>query len=242
MSLYVIADLHLSSDGEKSMDVFGARWKDYIQKIEKNWKSIVTDADTVVIPGDISWALRLEDAVEDLRFLDSLPGQKLISKGNHDFWWTTAAKMNTFFQEQQLSTLKMLYNNAFLVEEQIVCGSRGWFLEAGQQKTVGDVDYQKIVNREVIRLRMSLDAAVKLQKEDGRALPITVFLHFPVVFGDAVCHPILELLQEYGIKTCYYGHVHGAYYTPKALSYEGIDFILCAADYLQFAPLPVISC
>ncbi len=239
MSIFTMADLHLSSDGEKSMEVFGARWKDYIQKIESNWRAVVTEEDTVVIPGDISWAMRLEDSLEDLRFLDSLPGKKLLGKGNHDFWWTTAAKMNAFFAEHELITLTMLYNNAFLVEDAILCGSRGWFLEEGQQKTAGETDYAKILNRETIRLRMSLDAAVKLQKEAERMPPILVFLHFPVVWGDVVCRPILELLREYNIKTCYYGHIHGSYYTPRTLHYEGIDFVLCAADYLNFAPMPV---
>ena len=243
MSLFVIADLHLLSDGAKSMEVFGARWKDYIAKIEKNWRAVVNPEDTVVIPGDISWAMKLEETLEDFRFLDSLPGTKLIGKGNHDFWWSTAAKMNAFFEKHKITTLKIFYNNAYLAEDCILCGSRGWFLEEAQQKTVGDADYEMIVNREAIRLRLSLEEAVKLQKSTPTEtpLPILVFLHFPPVWGDYVCRPILDLLHEYDIKTCYFGHIHGAYHTPRTTTFEGIDFVLAAADYLKFAPIPIYA-
>ncbi len=239
MSLFVLADLHLSSDGAKSMEVFGNRWKDYMQKIQKNWCAVVEPEDTVIVPGDISWGLKLEDAVEDLRFLDALPGQKLIGKGNHDFWWSTAAKMKAMMEKEGLTTLKMLYNNAYLLEDCIVSGTRGWFVEEAQQHTVGDTDYLRIVNREVIRLRLGLDAAKKLQEEDGRGLPILVFLHFPPVWNGFVCEEIVSVLREYGIKDCYFGHIHGAYHLPRSFEHEGISFTLCAADALNFAPMPI---
>lgn len=240
MSLFVIADLHLSSDGQKSMEVFGARWKDYIQKIQRNWSAVVSQDDTVIIPGDISWGLKLEDALEDLRLLDSLPGKKLIGKGNHDFWWSTASKMKAFFEKHGIGSIDLLHNNAYRTNGLIACGSRGWFLEEAQQKTVGEVDYDRILNRELIRLRLSLDEARRLQKEADEALPIVAFLHFPPVWNDYVCEPILALLLEYGVKKCYFGHIHGAYSAPKKTSVEGIDFVYCAADYLKFTPIPVI--
>ena len=239
MSLFVMADLHLSSDGSKSMEVFGPRWKDYMQKIQKNWHLLVSDEDTVILPGDISWALKLEDAVDDLLFLDALPGKKLIGKGNHDFWWSTAAKMNALMEKHQISSLQILYNNAYLLEDRIVCGTRGWFVEESQQHTVGSTDYLKIVNREVIRLKLSLEAAKKLQQENGQALPILVFLHFPPVWNGFVCREIVDTLHEYGVKTCYFGHIHGTYHTQRTTEFEGIKMILCAADALNFAPLPV---
>ena len=239
MSLFVIADLHLSSDGKKSMEKFGSRWKGYMQKLERNWRAVVHPEDTVIIPGDISWSLRLEGAAEDLQFLDSLPGQKLIGKGNHDFWWSTAAKMNAFFKEKEITSVKMLYNNAYLTEGRIVCGTRGWFVEEAQQNTVGTVDYARIVNREVIRLRMSLDEAVKLRQEAGKDLEILVFLHFPPVWSSFVCREFIDTLKEYGIKTCYFGHIHGAYSSPRTFRYEDIDFVICAADHLDFVPLIV---
>ena len=239
MSMFVISDLHLSSDGTKSMEVFGARWKNYRARIEKNWRAVVTEEDTVLVPGDLFWSVRLEDTVEDFRFLDSLPGQKLIGKGNHDFWWSTVSKMTAFLERHHIESIRFLYNNAYLLEDCVVCGTRGWFLEEGQQHTVGEVDYARIVNRELIRLRMSLDAARAIQKKQERPLPILVFLHFPPVWGDFVCREFVDLLHEYEVRTCYFGHIHGAYYAKRTTTFEDIDFVLTAADYLNFAPMPV---
>lgn len=238
MSLFVIADLHLSSDGSKSMEIFGSRWTDYMNKLRKNWTAVVTPEDTVIVPGDISWGLKLEDAIDDLKFLDSLPGQKLIGKGNHDFWWSTASKMKVMMEEQGIKTIKLLYNNAYICEDCIVCGTRGWFVEENQQHTVGNADYNRIVNREVIRLRLSLDEAVKLQREHPE-IPISVFLHFPPVWNGFVCREIVDVLHEYGIRSCYFGHIHGAYHMPRTTNFEGVDFVLTAADALQFSPMPI---
>ena len=236
-----MADLHLSSDGTKSMDVFGPRWKDYMEKIKKNWTAVVTDEDTVIVPGDISWSLHLEDSLDDLRFLDSLPGQKLIGKGNHDFWWSTLSKMNAFLKENKITSIRFLYNNAFVFDDCIVCGTRGWFLDEEQQNTVGEVDFQKIVNREWIRLKLGLDEARALQEKNEKRLPILVFLHFPPLWNDFVCREFIDLFHEYGVKTCYFGHIHGTYYVPRCVEFEGIDFVLTSADYLNFSPMPVFA-
>ncbi|MBR7185165.1 MAG: metallophosphoesterase [Clostridia bacterium] len=238
MSLYVLADLHLSGTVNKSMEVFGPRWSGYTEKIQKNWSAVVTDEDTVVLPGDISWGMTLDEAEIDLRFIDSLPGRKLLGKGNHDFWWSTATKMRTFFAEKHLSTLDILYNNAHRLSDCIVCGTRGWFNDEKQQNTAFPTDYAKIVNREVQRLQISLDAAEALRAETPE-LPVLVFLHFPPVWGSFVCREIVELLQERQIRKCYFGHIHGAYNAPRCTTYEGIDMILCSADYLKFAPMPI---
>lgn len=235
--LYTIADPHLSSDGKKSMSVFGARWTGYMEKLQRNWRAVVRDGDTVILPGDISWALKLEDSVDDLALLHSLPGTKLLGKGNHDFWWSTAAKMNALFEANGFSTLKILYNNAYRMENCVVCGTRGWFAEEDQQNTVGNADYEKIVNREVIRLRLSLDEAARLRGDD--ALPILVFLHFPPVWCGTVCREIVDTLHEYGITDCYFGHIHGAYTAPPVTEFEDIRFTICASDYLNFSPMPV---
>ena len=238
MSLFVIADLHLSSDGSKSMEIFGPRWTDYMNKLRRNWMAVVNPEDTVIVPGDISWGLKLEDAISDLKFLESLPGKKLIGKGNHDFWWSTASKMNAMMKEQEIESIRMLYNNAYVCEDVIVCGTRGWFVEENQQHTVGDADYNRIVNREVIRLRLSLDEAMKLKAENP-TFPILVFLHFPPVWNGYVCREIVDVLHEYEISSCYFGHIHGAYHMPRTTNFEGIDFILTAADALQFSPMPI---
>lgn len=239
MALYVLSDTHLATaNAGKSMEVFGHRWQNYINRIEKNWLATVTQEDTVILPGDISWAMTLEEAYGDFAFLDRLPGKKLIGKGNHDFWWTTAAKMYRFFADNNLETLQILYNNAYRIEDKIVCGTRGWFIDPSLQKTVGTVDYTKIVNREVIRLRMSLDAARALcTAPEDEILP---FLHFPPVFGDFKCEEIQQVLAEYGVKRCYFGHIHGNYSIPQQQTIDGIRYLLVSADYLNFVPFPVL--
>ena len=246
MSIFVLSDLHLSTGSatNKSMEVFGSRWQDYVAKIEKNWNAVVENGDTVIIPGDISWATKLEEAESDLRFLDSLNGKKLLGKGNHDFWWQTATKLNAFFKDKGFSTLSILYNNAYVVEDRIVCGTRGWFPEESRQITVNDdTDYDKIVKREAIRLRLSLDSAVALRQkqidENGAELPITVFLHFPPVWCGVVMEDYISILKEYGIKDCYFGHIHSSYSLPGRFEHDGIRFTLTSSDFLSFYPLKI---
>ncbi len=240
MAVYVIGDLHLSTNAStnKSMEKFGRRWLGYTDKLRKNWEAVVKPEDTVVIPGDISWAMKLEEALSDFRFIESLPGTKLIGKGNHDFWWTTAAKMNAFFEENRISSVRILNNNAYLVEGQVLCGTRGWFLDEKQQVTVGSVDYDKIINREVIRLKLSLDNAVALQREceaqSGFVPPVSVFLHFPPVWLDFICRPFVNILHEYGDPDCYFGHIHGMYNAPRDFLFEGISFHMVASDAMDF--------
>ncbi len=235
MAVFVIADLHLDTkSNQKSMEVFGNRWNGYVQKIQKNWKTIVTDADTVILPGDISWALTLEVALHDLQWIDALPGRKILMKGNHDFWWSTASKMQKFFCENCINTIDVLNNNALEVENYILAGSRGWFTDRSMQTASQEVDYAKIINREVIRLKMSLDAAKKLQNVSQKE--ILAFLHFPPIWGDFRCEEILALLREYEIKRCYFGHIHSCYNVPSVFVEEEIRFQLIAADYLDFIP------
>ena len=236
MALYAMADLHLSGSVPKSMEVFGRRWVGYTEKIEKRWHALVTDADTVVIPGDVSWAMTLAEAEADFRFLESLPGKKLIGKGNHDFWWTTVKKMHSFFDAIDVHSLSFLYNNAYRVEDMIVCGTRGWFVEEGRQHSVNPVDYGKLVSREAQRLEHGLLEAVALRQGEEEIL---VFLHFPPVFGSFICREIVDMLHQYGIRRCYYGHIHGTYSLPADVDFEGICFTNIAADYLDFIPLRI---
>ena len=245
MAIFVLSDLHLSTDFSmnKSMDVFGDRWRDYMVKIRKNWDSVVTPSDTVIVPGDISWATRLSEARADLDYLNRLNGTKLLGKGNHDFWWSTASKMYKFFEENGFDTLRILYNNAFVLEDRIISGTRGWFPDESKQLTVGNVDYAKIVNREVTRLRLSLDAAKKLQiseqDKNGRTLPIEVFLHFPPVWADFSMPEMLSLLQEYEIKRVFFGHIHSAYNAPRSFECQNMTFTLTSSDFLNFYPLKI---
>ena len=240
MSLFVIADLHLSCGSDHPMDVFGARWHGYTEKLCKNWRAIVTAEDSVILPGDISWAMHLDEAKKDFLLLESLPGQKYISKGNHDFWWETATKMGRFFEQNDIKSIHFLYNNAYVLENYIVCATRGWFLEEGQQQTVGDVDYTKIVNREVQRLKLSLDAAMALRQGEHANKEILVFLHFPPVWNGFECREILELLRQYGIRRCYHGHIHGVYYAPPAREVDGLSLSMISSDFLDFCPLRIL--
>ena len=236
MAIFVIADLHLDTkSNQKSMEVFGNRWKDYVYKIQRNWTHLVGENDTVIIPGDISWALNLEEALHDLKWIDALPGKKILMKGNHDFWWSTASKMQKFFCENCINSIDILNNNAFEVESYILAGSRGWFTDRSMQNnTTQKIDYAKIINREVIRLRMSLDCAKKLQNKSEKE--ILVFLHFPPVWGDFRCEEILELLASYEIRRCYFGHIHSAYTAPSSFFHNEIQFKIISADYLDFIP------
>lgn len=245
MSLFVIADLHLSTDvaTNKSMEVFGSRWTDYMSKIQKNWNSIVTENDTVIIPGDISWALRLEEATSDLAYIEKLNGKKFLGKGNHDFWWTTNKKMNEFFKASGFESLEVLHNNAFIVEGAVICGTRGWFPDESQQTAVNNADYDKIINREVGRLKLSLDAAKKLQAEyreqNGETLPILVFLHFPPVRGEYCIRELIDVLRDHNIENVYYGHIHNSYDTPRCFTFENIKFTIVSSDFLNFYPLKI---
>ena len=236
MALYTIADLHFSSAADHPMDVFGSRWQNYTEKICNNWRAVVTDADTVILPGDISWGMTLDEAREDFALLDALPGKKLIGKGNHDFWWATAAKLGRFFEENGFTTLSLLYNNAYAVENSIVCGTRGWFMEEERQQTVGEVDFAKIRAREALRLQIGLDAAVALRRGEHEGKEILTFLHFPPAWNGEVCREITDLLAAYGVRRCFCGHIHGIYDVPQTEIFEGLSVTLISSDFLDFVP------
>ncbi|MBR6807471.1 MAG: metallophosphoesterase [Clostridia bacterium] len=236
MALFSISDLHLSLSAHKPMDIFGARWQEYTQKLEKAWRAAVTDCDTVVIPGDISWAMQLDEALEDLKFIDLLPGRKLLGKGNHDYWWTTLGKMRKFLAEHCITTIDFLHNNAYIRDGHVICGTRGWFIEERLQSDKS-VDYSLISARECGRLKMSLDEGIRLRSEAGEDLPIIVYLHFPPVFGDFIFEDMLELMESYGVSACFYGHIHGNYSIPRSINSHGIPISIISADYLNFIPM-----
>ena len=236
MATYVIADLHLSEavGCNKSMEVFGRRWTGYTEKIRKNWEALIAPEDTVIIPGDISWALSLREAEADLRFVDSLPGTKYLAKGNHDLWWSSMAKNLAACAEWGLSTLRFLFNNAYETEDFIFAGSRGWFFDEDANGVPDGVDFDKIVAREAGRLRLSLNAAKQCS---GYAEKETIaFMHFPPVWNGREVSPIVDTLREFDIKRCYVGHIHGNYFAPPSVLHGGIEFSLVSADYLDFIP------
>ncbi len=229
MALYAMSDTHFSQSVEKPMDIFGVRWHGWTEKIINEWNSTVKGNDTVVIYGDISWAMNAEEARADLELLNSLPGTKLIGKGNHDYWWGTVSKVEELLDESYLNTIKVFHNNAFEVEGRILVGCRGWYTDG--RVAPKSSDYQKIVAREVGRLRLSIKDSERFGDRERLA-----FFHFPPVFSDYVCREIVDILHEHGIKRAYYGHIHGDYRFPKVTEFEGISFTCVSSDYLNFKP------
>ena len=228
MALFTIGDLHLSLGADKPMDIFRG-WSDYQARLSENWRALVSDGDTVVIPGDVSWAMSLEQATPDFAFLQSLPGKKLILKGNHDYWWTTRRKMDAYFAEKGFDTLRIVHNDAVAVEDRVaVCGTRGWFFDAE-----ADAD-RKVLLREVGRLNASIDAA------EATGLAPVVFLHYPPVSREAVCSELFDVLKQRGIRQCFYGHLHGPA-IPHAFCgvREGVTLKLVSGDALAFCPLKI---
>ena len=228
MSLFAIGDTHLSFGTDKPMNVFRG-WDNYVERLETNWNNLISEDDTVVIMGDISWAMNFKEMLEDFRFINSLKGQKIILKGNHDYWWNTMTKMNAFLEENSFDSIKFLFNNAYLCDGISVCGTRGWFYDAEN-----DENTEKIILREAARLRTSIKAGRELGGE-----PV-VFLHYPPVSKTQVCQPIVDELKEENIKHCYYAHLHSASaYNSFNGEMDGIKYELLSADYLKFCPKPI---
>ncbi len=226
--LYAIGDLHLSFEADKPMDVFGRLWTGYVDKLRAGL-SVIGPEDTTVLLGDLSWSMDLDRAREDFAFINAIPGRKIILKGNHDYWWTTATKFYQFCEAQGFSDLWVLNNNCYEYGELAICGTRGWFFE--EEK--GGAHDEKILNRELIRLESSLKAAGEREK--------LVFLHYPPVYKGYRCQPILDLLRQYGVKRCFYGHLHSESHRLAITGpFEGVDFRLVSADYVGFRPVPVL--
>ena len=225
MALYAIGDLHLSLAKEKPMDIFGDNWANHTEKL-KNGFATLKDDDLTVLCGDLSWAMGLQESLLDFRFIDALPGKKIILKGNHDYWWSTASKTKKFFAEHGIESIDILNNNCFTWGDYALCGTRGWFYE--EEK--GVEHDAKIMRREIMRLEASLKAAGDREK--------LVFLHYPPIYQKYRCEAILELLEEHRVKLCCYGHIHGK---GRRLSFNGwygcTEFKLVSADQVDFTPV-----
>lgn len=225
MSLYAIGDLHLSFTADNPMDIFGP-WEGYVDKLREGFK-VVTEEDTTVLMGDLSWGIDLEEAKADFQFISDIPGRKIILKGNHDYWWSTARKMNAFFEENGFENIHILHNNCYFYKDVAICGTRGWFYEEK-----ANAQNAKVYNREMIRLETSLKAAGDAEK--------LCFLHYPPKYRNYQCPDILRLLQKYDVKACYYGHLHGE---SRRLALEGVtdgvDYRLLSADNVDFKPIKI---
>ena len=227
MALFAIGDLHLCLGAPKPMDIFGGAWMGYMDKL-KEGMSVITAEDTVVLLGDLSWALDLKEAQADFAWIANIPGKKIILKGNHDYWWCTSKKFNEFCAENSFENINLLNNNHFEYDGWAICGTRGWFFEEER----GTQHDEKVFKRELLRLEASLKSAGDLPK--------MVFLHYPPRYKGYTCEPILELLERYEVRRCFYGHLHGASHglAMEGL-WDGIDFRLVSADKLDFKPFLV---
>ena len=229
MALYAIGDLHLCLGAPKPMDIFGGNWVGYMDKLQEGL-ACIGPADTTILLGDLSWALDLEQAKADFGWINQIPGRKIILKGNHDYWWSTAAKFYKFCQENDFQNLEILNNNFYNWEGYAICGTRGWFFEEERSQQHDE----KVFKRELMRLEASLKAAGDLPK--------LVFLHYPPKYKGYECAQILQLLEQYQVTRCFYGHLHGpSHGLAMEGLWNGVDFRLVSADYLNFKPFKVFS-
>lgn len=230
MSLYTIGDLHLSLGSDKPMDVFKG-WKNYVGRLEQSWLRLVEPEDTIVLAGDVSWGMSLEESKKDFAFIHALPGEKIILKGNHDYWWNSRAKMESFFEENHFTSIRILHNNCFFEEGVAICGTRGWVLEEGVEHD------EKVMNREAGRLRTSLEAA---RKQDA-AVERMAFLHYPPCLANgSVSQDLIDILHEYDVKKCYFGHLHGpALRWAVQGMWDDICYKLISADSISFVPYKI---
>ncbi len=229
LALFIIGDLHLSESVDKPMDIFGGAWHNYTEKLISQWQNTVKPDDTVILAGDISWGMSLFDSLADFKLLDRLNGTKLILKGNHDYWWDTVTKMTKFLNENGVHSVKFIYNNSYTVDGIAVCGTRGWTPETSDSK---DSD-RKIIAREAGRLERSFQSAPDdIEK-------IAVF-HYPPLYDNYTSQPFIELMQKYGVKRCFYGHLHAASIkNAKKGEFFGINFYLVSADSIDFLPVKI---
>ena len=234
MSIYVIADLHLSFLENKPMEVFGSNWENHAEKIKKNWIEKVKEEDCVILPGDFSWAMYLKDTILDFDYLNKLPGRKILLKGNHDYWWTTLKKLNEFIEENNFSNIEFLYNNRYLVEDKIIVGTRGW--------NILDVEEDgKMLKRENARLELSIQDGIRKFGEEKEKI---AFMHYPPINKNDIIRNeksiFVKTLEKYNIHKCYYGHLHGMSHKEAVEgNIDGIEYKLISADYTNFELIKV---
>lgn len=228
MALYAIGDLHLSFSVDKPMDIFGERWKGHIDRLRTSLSQL-RDDDVLVLAGDTSWGISLEESLADFAFVDSFPGKKLLLKGNHDYWWETAGKMRRFFSEHNITTIDILHNNCYFYGDYAICGTRGWFYEEDHGG-----HNEKMLAREAQRLTASFEA--------GQGKKLLCFLHYPPIYMNYRCPEILDVIDRYAPECCYYGHLHGPS-LPYAFEgkRENTTYSLISADGLSFIPKKILE-
>ncbi len=231
MKIFSLSDLHLGFESEKPMDKFGNNWINHAEKIKENWVRCVSYTDTVLIPGDISWAMNFKQAEKDLDYLNSLPGFKYICRGNHDYWWSSLAKVNA----KTGDSITALEKTAIELDDFILSATKGW--NSPQWEGFKPSQDTKLYNRELERLRLALDHATKLQNSSK---PIVHMIHFPPVI-EGVATEFAEILASYNVRLCLYGHLHGNWHNKVNMTYKRVNFKIISADYLNFTPLDITS-
>lgn len=229
MGLYAISDLHLALSGDKPMDIFGEQWVNHDEKIKKSWNEKIKDEDTVLIAGDISWSMKMQEGLKEIEWIHNLPGRKIMVKGNHDYWWNSISKLNNLYED-----MKFIQNNFFSYEEYAICGTRGWICPGGENFSEHD---QKIYDRELIRLRLSIENASK-----AGFRKYIIMLHYPPTNDKYEESGFIKIFKEYGVEKVIYGHIHGASLSRVFEgSRDGIEYIVTSADYLKFNPIKIIE-
>ena len=225
MAIYTISDLHLSLGKDKPMDIFGDNWENHEKKIKDNWIKKVTENDLVLLPGDFSWAMYIEDAIKDFDYLNQLPGKKLLLKGNHDYWWETLAKMRSFLAENNFKNIDFIHNNSYIWEDKIIVGTRGWSEQ--------EENPEKILRRENLRLDLSLKNGVE---QYGADKEIIVCMHYPPFNRyEKLELNLIKTMKKYNVKTCIYGHIHGeAGKEAVQGEIDGIRYIMASSDQINF--------
>ena len=234
MSIYVIADLHLSFNQHKPMDIFGENWAEHEEKIRNDWIKKVKEEDLVILPGDFSWETYLENTKLDFEYLNKLPGKKLLLKGNHDYWWTTITSMRKYLKENEFTNIDFIHNNSYEFENKIICGTRGWSIADEEMD-------KKLINRELIRLELSIKDGIAKYGEDKE---IVIFMHYPPITKARIITnqeaEFVKMMKKYNVKRCYYGHLHGSSIADAIEGkVEGIEFKLVSADGLDFKLLKI---
>lgn len=229
MRVFAISDLHLALAENKPMDVFGPGWENYMKRIQENWNRIINEDDLVLIPGDISWATYVQDSKPDFLYIESLPGKKIISKGNHDYWWTTHSKLNKFKESVSLNSITFLHNNAFFYNDLAVAGVRGWKTPEEDEFTAED---ERIYKRELERFKISLKLT------EGFSGTKIAMIHYPPFSSRGKPTAFVDIMKSFGINICVYGHLHGKSCNSAIEGMvDGIMYHLVSADYLKFEPL-----
>ncbi len=229
MKIFALSDLHLSFDCDKPMDIFGGKWEGYTDKIKDNWSKLVGEDDIVLVAGDISWAMRIEEAKKDLEWIGALPGKKIMIKGNHEYWWKSISAVRAILPE----SITAIQNDALKIGDFVFCGTRGWTVPDEFQKNFTEED-MKIYRREVQRLKLTLDSAKRLALGGEK---IIAMMHYPPFLAGGVETEFTKLFEEFGVNSVIFGHLHGYTNCPRLTEINGVKYYFTSCDHTNMTPV-----